>query len=118
MLARALVFVVAVLNVLPVVVAFAPRWSRPLYGLALDGSTLEVVMRHRAVLLGCVGVGLGLAAVRDAWWQPALALAVVSKVSFLVFCIPNWSSLGALRNVALADGAALVVLALAVWLRS
>lgn len=117
MLFRLLVLSVAALNLVPLVVAFAPRLSVTLYGLALDQPVLEVVMRHRAVLLGCVGVGLALAAFRDEWWLPAVSFALVSKLSFLALGVLHLNDLGALRRVAGSDVVALLVLAVAALVR-
>lgn len=117
MLFRLLVLSVAALNLVPLVVAFAPRLSVTLYGLPLDQPVLEVVMRHRAVLLGCVGVGLALAAFRDEWWLPAVSFALVSKLSFLALGLLHLNDLGALRRVAGSDVVALLVLAVAALFR-
>jgi len=117
MFARVLLLAIAALNLVPAVVAVSPRWSLTLYGFALDTPMLEVVMRHRAVLLGCVGVGLGIAAFRESWWAPAVAFAFASKVSFLIFCALHTTSLGSLRRVAVSDVVALLVLGAAAWLR-
>jgi hypothetical protein len=117
MLFRLLVLSVAVLNLVPLVVAVAPRFSVTLYGLPLDQPVLEVVIRHRAVLLGCVGVGLALAAFRDEWWVPALSFALVSKLSFLAMCLLRVNDLGPLRRVAGSDVIALLVLAVAAFVR-
>ncbi|MDP3498938.1 MAG: hypothetical protein Q8S33_01345 [Myxococcales bacterium] len=117
MFARVLLLAIAALNLVPAIVAVSPRWSLTLYGFALDTPLLEVVMRHRAVLLGCVGVGLGVAAFRESWWGPAVAFALASKVSFLIFCALHATSLGPLRRVAVSDVVALLVLGAAAWLR-
>jgi hypothetical protein len=118
MFARVLLLAIAALNLIPVIVAVSPRWSLTLYGFALDTPALDVVMRHRAVLLGCVGVGLGVAAFRESWWGPAVALALASKLSFLAFCALQADALGPLRRVAVSDVVALLVLAVAAWLRA
>ena len=117
MLARVLVLAIAALNLVPAIVAVSPRWSLTLYGFALDTPVLEVVMRHRAVLLGCLGVGLGIAAFRESWWAPAVAFALASKVSFLLLCALHATSFGSLRRVAVSDVVALLVLGAAAWLR-
>jgi hypothetical protein len=116
MLARVLMVAVAVLNLLPSVVAVAPAWSVRLYGIALSTPALDVAMRHRAVLLGAVGAGLGVAAFVPSWWSPALALALASKVAFLSL----WFAAGrppALAGIARADVVALVILAVVTLLR-
>ncbi|MBM4777750.1 MAG: phosphopantetheine adenylyltransferase [Archangiaceae bacterium] len=117
MLFRLLVLSVSLLNLVPLVVAVAPRFSVTLYGLSLDQPVLEIVMRHRAVLLGCVGVGLALAAFRDDWWLPALSFALVSKLAFLALCLVHVNELGPLRRVAGSDVIALLLLAVAAFVR-
>lgn len=117
MLFKGLVLSIAVLNLVPGVVALAPSLSVQLYGIPLDTQALAVVMRHRAVLLAFVGVALGVAAFRDDWWGPALGLALASKLSFLALCVAQQTALGPLKRVAAADVVALVALAWAAWLR-
>jgi hypothetical protein len=117
MLFKGLLLAIALLNLLPGAVALVPRMSAELYGLPLDSQALAVVVRHRAVLLACVGLALGLAAFRDGWWAPALSLALASKLSFLVLCLCAPAPLGPLLRVAAADVIALLGLAWAAWLR-
>lgn len=112
-----LLVLVGLLNLLPAVVAFDPARSLALYGIALDDAALGLVMRHRALLLGTVGLGLILAAWRLDWRGPALALAFCSKIGFLALFALYQLPAGPLQRVALADGVALMVLALVVLLR-
>lgn len=117
MLARALLLFVSVLNLVPAIVVVAPSFSVRLYDIALTTPALDVAMRHRALLLGAVGAGLGVAAFLPAWFGPAGALALVSKVGFLAL----WLASGqppSLARIAIADGGALVALAVVAWLRS
>jgi hypothetical protein len=117
MLTRSLLLLVAVLNLLPGVVAFLPARAHALYGLSLDGAALALTMRHRAVLLATVGLMLALAAFDEAWWRPALLLALTSKLSFLVLFGLTGPHEAPLRRVAAADVVALAVLAVVAWLR-
>ncbi len=119
MVIRSLLLLVAVLNLIPGVVAVLPSRAEALYGLSLDGAALSLTMRHRAVLLAMVGVLLALAAFDEAWWRPALLVALASKLSFLVlFAVTGPHGAPPLRRVAFADVGALVVLAFVAWLRS
>lgn len=117
MLARILLASVTLLNLLPGIVALLPSRSRTLYGLALESPALAITMRHRAVLLACVGVLLGMAALDPRWWAPALTVALASKLSFLALYWLEGHPGGPLARVAWADVAALVVLALVALLR-
>lgn len=116
-LVRTLLLLVGLLNLLPAAVAFDPARSLGLYGIALDDAALGVVMRHRALLLGAVGVGLIVAAWRAGWRPPALALAFCSKIGFLACYALYRMPAGPLQRVALADVVALVLLVAVVLLR-
>jgi hypothetical protein len=118
MVIRSLLLLVAVLNLIPGVVAVLPSRAEALYGLSLDGAALSLTMRHRAVLLALVGVLLALAAFDEAWWRPALLVALASKLSFLMLFAVTGPHGAPLRRVAFADVGALVVLAIVGWLRS
>jgi hypothetical protein len=117
MLARVLLLSVALLNLVPGIVAIMPSRSRALYGVALDAPALAVTMRHRAVLLACVGVLLAVAAFDERWWAPASLVAWASKLAFLAIYALEGFPAGPLARVAWADLAALVVLAIVSALR-
>ena len=108
----------AALNLVPGVVALRPQRTEELYGFPIDGPALALAMRHRAVLLALVGVLLAIAAFDDAWLRPSLLVAVVSKVSFLALFAMTRPHAAPMRRVAIADVAALAVLALAVALHT
>jgi hypothetical protein len=105
---------VSVIHLLPLAGVLGPPALQRLYGLPVDDPTLELLLRHRAVLFGLLGAGLALAALKPAWHGPALVAAAVSVVSFLLLA---WSLPGAV-NAAIAtvvrvDLVALVLLAAA-----
>ena len=114
MFSTTLLLFVAVLNLVPGVVALRPQRTVGLYGFPIDGPTLALAMRRRAVLLALVGVLRAIAAFDDAGLRPALLLAFLSQVSFLALFATTRSHGAPMQRVALADVAALAVLALAV----
>ncbi len=118
MLSTALLLLVASLNLVPGVVALRPQRTVALYGFPIDGPALALAMRHRAVLLALVGVLLAIAAFDDAWLRPALLVAFVSKGAFLTLFAITGPHGAPMRRVAIADVAALSVLALVVALRT
>ncbi|MBU6287205.1 MAG: phosphopantetheine adenylyltransferase [Chloroflexi bacterium] len=117
MLSTTLLLLVAALNLVPGVVALRPKRTVALYGIAIDGPALALAMRHRAVLLTLVGVLLGVAAFDESWLRPALLVAFVSKGAFLTLFAITGHHGAPMRRVAIADVAALAVLALVVALR-
>jgi hypothetical protein len=110
--------VVAALHLVPGVVALRPQRTEDLYGITLDGPALALAMRHRAVLLALVGVLLGVAAFDEQWLGPALLVAFVSKGAFLTLFAITGPHGAPMRRVAIADVAALVLLAAVVAMRA
>ena len=113
MLASTLFVLIALLNLLPGIVAFRAARTKSLYGFATEGAAMELAMRHRAVLLALVGLLLGLAAYDEAWRRPALLVAGVSKGSFLLLFALTGPHDAPMRRVAIADVVALLVLGVA-----
>lgn len=120
-IARIILFAVGAVNLLPAIVFFAPSQAARLYGLPFNGGSLNVLMRHRAVLLALVGAGLIFAAIRPAAKIPAIAAALTSKLAFVFLVLTAASFTLEIRQVALIDAAAVVlllaVLAIDFWLK-
>ena len=113
MLASTLFVLIALLNLLPGIVAFRAARTKSLYGFATEGAAMELAMRHRAVLLALVGLLLGLAAYDETWRRPALLVAGVSKGSFLLLFALTGPHEAPMRRVAIVDVVALLVLGVA-----
>ena len=105
-----LLFAVGLLYVLPGALAFDPGASLRLYGIALAGEELIVLMRHRAVLLALVGGLLLVAAFRPSLRGTAIAVALVSKLSFVLLFLLAPVLHPALTRVAAADAVSIVLL--------
>ena len=106
----ALLFAVGILYVLPGALAFDPGASMRLYGIALAGDELVLLMRHRAVLLALVGALLVVAAFRPSLRRTAIAVALVSKISFELLFLLAPVLHPALSRVALSDAISIVLL--------
>ena len=76
--------VVAVIHLLPLAGVLGVDRLEMLYGVALDDPSLQVLMRHRAVLFGLLGAFLLLAVFRPVLQPLAYAAGYISAVSFLV----------------------------------
>jgi len=79
---------------------------------------VAAALDHHRPAFALVGVLLAIAAFDDTWLRPALLLAVVSKVSFLALFSMTRPHAAPMRRVAVADVAALAVLALVVALHT
>jgi hypothetical protein len=105
---RIILILLALLNLVPGIVALWPERSVALYSQTLDTPTLALLIRHRAVLLACVGAALGWAALDSRLVWPALVFAATSKLSFLAIGTEiGWPP--PLIRIAQADGVALVL---------
>ena len=78
------VSVAALVQLVPLAAAFQPAWLVDLYGVAPSDATLILLLRHRAVLLGLVGAILLAGVLWRALLGPALAVGLVSKLSYLL----------------------------------
>jgi len=118
-----LVMVAAAINLAPVLGAFAPDRIAVLYGVSLDDSNLQILMRHRAVLFGLVGGLLLGAAFRPRLRTLGYAVGFASMLSFplIAWLVGGYSA--EIRHVILVDGVGIAALAgagvvQAFWLRA
>ena len=83
-----------------------------LYGVAIEDPAVVLLLRHRALLFGLLGVGLVVAIARRAWRGPMLVAGLISAGGFLLLAWPL--ELGAaLQRVVIADVIALLALSIA-----
>lgn len=75
--------VVGVIHLLPLFGVLGPAQLESLYGLAFGDPNAAILMRHRAVLFGLVGLFLVYAAFRSSFQPAAFAGGFVSVISFL-----------------------------------
>ncbi len=109
-LVGAALLVVGVIHLLPLVgVAGADRLST-LYGVAVTGPDLSILMRHRAVLFGLLGAFLVYATFVPAFRSAAFVAGFVSVVSFLVLARAEGGYNSEVGRVVTADLVALACL--------
>ena len=75
--------VAAVIHLLPLSGVLGSERLAALYGISFEEHNIEILMRHRAVLFGLLGVFLMYAAFNTVLHLPALAVGMVSVISFL-----------------------------------
>lgn len=111
-LVTAMLLVAALIHLLPLSGVLGAHRLTVLYGLPFEEPNVAILMRHRAVLFGMVGVFLALAAFKPGLQVAALLVGLLSVLSFLLLA---WSVGGYnahLARVVLADVVALVCLLL------
>jgi hypothetical protein len=82
-LVSAMLVVVAVIHLLPLSGVLGSERLAALYGLSFNEPNLAILMRHRAVLFGLLGLFLLFAAFRPPFQTIAFIAGFVSVVSFL-----------------------------------
>lgn len=114
LLVSAMLVVVAVIHLLPLSGVLGGERLAALYGLSFNEPSLSILMRHRAVIFGLLGLFLFFAAFQPAWQTVAFIAGLVSVVSFLWLA---WSVGGYNAHVArvvMADVLALACLIIGV----
>lgn len=110
--------VVAVIHALPLVGVLGADKLVQLYGISVQDTGVELLLRHRAVLFGLLAAFLGYAALRPELHRLALVAGLVSVVSFLLlsWVQPNSTLSASLMTVVWVDLVALALLVVALAL--
>jgi len=111
-----LLLFVAAIHLLPVIGVLGGDRLATLYDIQVKEQNLELLLRHRAILFGLLGVFLGYAAFTPALQPLAFIAALVSVVSFLVLATSVDSINAAISRVVTADIVATIALILAIGL--
>jgi len=107
----AVLLLVALIHALPLVGVMGAAKLTQLYGVDVQDPTLEILLRHRAVLFGLLAAFLAYAAFRPELHRLALVAGFISVVSFLVLAKLSASYNSELSTVVRADWLALALLA-------
>ena len=108
-----LLLIPGVIHVLPVTgVLGGPRLAA-LYGVGIPEQNLLILMQHRAVLLGLLGLFLLLAAFRSSLQVPAIVAGLISTASFTLIAIASGDYNESLERVLIADILAIICLLVA-----
>lgn len=115
-IARGLLVTAGAINAAPAVAAFAPDRMTKLYGIAAPDPDLQLLLRHRAVMLGIVGAAMicGAFDVRVRAW--AVSAGTTSMVGYVALNTLIGDTNTKLARVERVDYAALAMVAAAVVL--
>lgn len=102
--------VVAAIHLMPLLGALGPARLATLYGLDFSDPNLAILMRHRAVLFGVLGIFFAWAAFRRRLQAMALVVAGTSVLAFLVLAWTTGDYNRFVGRVVVADTVALVAL--------
>jgi hypothetical protein len=112
----ALMLVVAIIHLLPVTGVVGAERIVALYGVKIVDPNLEILMRHRAVLFGILGVFFAYAAFKPSLQPFAFVAALVSISSFFAIAFSVGGFNDAIGRVVIADVVAGVALISAIVL--
>ena len=113
-------FVAGLINFVPIVGVISADQLERLYEVALTNDDLIILMRHRAVLFGMLGVFIIYSAFRESLQILACIAGLVSMVSFIILAYASGEFGQALDKVIVADvvGSIALILVLFIRLRS
>jgi hypothetical protein len=109
----ALLFIVGVIHLLPLAGVIGPEKLSALYGIQVDEPNLSILMRHRAVLFGLLGLFICYAGFRPTMQFLALLGGFISVGSFLWLAWGTGGYNALIGRVVVADIMALICLVIA-----
>lgn len=110
--------IAAIIHLLPLAGVLGGTRLERLYGIPVDEPNLDILLRHRAVLFGLLGLLLLTAAFLPTLRTPALISGIVSTASFLVIVAHAGPHNTAIARVVTADWVALCSLLVAAAVRA
>ena len=111
-LVSAMLVIVAIIHLLPLSGAIGSERLASLYGISFDEPNIAILMRHRAVLFGLLGLFMLFAAFAPRFQVAAFVTGFVSVVSFLWLASSVGGYNAAVGRIVTADIVALVCLIL------
>jgi hypothetical protein len=114
--ARVILLIAGVVNLLPIAPLLDPDLLDTMYQVAPVEPTSEILLRHRALVLGLVGVALIVSVFRSSWRTAALVSAAVANGGYVVLAATGGEVSAAATRVMMIDIAVLVLLAIAALL--
>ena len=108
-----MLLMVGIIHILPLSGVLSAARLFELYGMTFDDPNLEILMRHRAVLFGLLGIFLICSAFMPSLQLPALIAGFLSVVSFLYLSYSVGGYNEQVNRIVIADKVALVCLVVA-----
>ena len=107
---RISLFIAGIINILPSVLAFIPEKISKSYGIEIPNVDFELLLRHRAMLLGIVGGIMIYSAIFKKYYSISVTIAFISMVSFIILYLSLNGINTELEKVMKIDLAATIVL--------
>ena len=107
-----LLIAIGLLNLFPIIGVLSAEHINGLYGIRIESADLEILMRHRAAMLGLIGSFLLLAAFRPSLQMLAASMGLASMSSFVILAYLAGDNGFQIHRVVVADIAGSVAAAL------
>lgn len=108
-----MLLIIAFIHIVPIIGFLGAERLESLYGVVIDSSDLEILMRHRAVLFGILGCFFARAAFKPAYQPLAFVAAAATLLPFFYLVFGADSANPSLQGLARADLIALGCLCVA-----
>ena len=81
---RAGLFISGMINFIPSILAFFPEKISQSYGIPVPDANYELLLRHRAIMLGIIGGAMIYSALSKKNYNLSIVIGLISMVSFLI----------------------------------
>lgn len=112
-----LIIIVGIIHLLPVIGVLGAERLTALYGIPIQEANLTILMRHRALLFGLIGLFLLYAAFQPALQPLAIIGGFISAASFILIAYSVGEFNNEIKTVVIMDILAVIGLLLAFVLR-
>jgi len=100
---RLILLITGLVHILPFSFLFFTEQLQKSYGVDISDANLQLLLRHRAIFFGLIGVGLILSAVKKSFYGWAAAVGLISMLSFVWLLYQIGGINQQLRSVMLID---------------
>ena len=100
---RLILLITGLVHILPFSFLFFTEQLQKSYGVDISDANLQLLLRHRAIFFGLIGVGMILSAIKKSFYGWASAIGLISMVSFVLLFYQIGGINQQLRSVMLID---------------
>lgn len=111
---RITLFIAGLINLIPTILAFIPDKIAKSYGIEVPNVNYELVLRHRAVLLGLVGAFMIYSAFTKKYYEASTIMGFISMIAFIVLFYLIGNINPELKKVMIIDVVATIILTIGV----
>ena len=100
---RLILLISGLVHILPFSFMFFTEQLQKSYGVDISDANLQLLLRHRAIFFGLIGVGMILSAIKKSFYGWASAIGLISMLSFVWLFYQIGGINQQLRSVMLID---------------